>query len=375
MSGKIPNCWMYWTSLNWIDLANNNLTGEIPSSMGSFEDLMSLHLRNNKLSGKLPRSLQNCWSLIILDLGLNKLVGSIPKWIGVNLWSLRILILNSNKFSGNIPAEICRLNRLQILIVADNNLFGSIPSCFDNFNAMATKQVTRRSIQYAIGDILMESLSIMIKRREGEYNTILNLVTCLDLSNNNFSNEIPKQLTSLQGLISMNLSGNHLKGNIPDNIGNMTWVESLDLSRNQLSGKIPLGISNLHFLSNLNVSSNNLFGEIPRSTQLQSMDNSSFLGNQLCGPPLSKNCTTGEKKTPEPQDEDAGEEEVEYWFRLGIAVGFAVGFLGIICPLAFCRVWRHAYFWFVQHMWYKISDCIFNFRYMVINNFIRTQSI
>lgn len=377
LSGKIPDCWMYWKELTWLDLASNNLTGEVPSSMGSLRGLQSLHLRNNKLSGKLPRDLRNCSSLIILDLGQNKLAGSIPKWIAASLLRLRILILDSNKLSGRIPVGICRLSRLQILVVADNNLFGSIPSCFDNFNAMATKADTYSSIEYGVEDVLRENLSIVIKRKERQYGSILNLVTCLDLSSNNLSGEIPEQLASLERLGYMNLSNNHLSGSIPANIGDLQWMESLDLSRNQLSGKIPPSISKLHFLSDLDVSNNNLSGEIPRSTQLQSMDNSSFINNQLCGLPLSKECNAGQKKTPPANEDDARDsgEEVEYWFRLGIAVGFAVGFFGIISPLIFCRVWRHAYFWFVQHMWEKISDCIFNFRYMVINNFIRTGRI
>ena len=71
----------------------------------------------------------------------------------------------------------------------------------------------------------------------------------------------------------------------------MEQLESLDFSRNQLCGEIPLSMSSLTFLSHLNLSYNNLIGQIPLSTQLQSLENSSFVGNKLCGPPLP-NCDT-----------------------------------------------------------------------------------
>lgn len=199
------------------------------------------------------------------------------------------------------------------------------------------------------------------KRKEDQYDTILSLLTSLDISQNNLSGEIPKQLTSLQGLLSLNLSGNQLSGKIPDKIGDMTWLQSLDLSMNQLSGKLPPSLSNLYFLSHLNVSYNNLWGKIPLSTQLQSMQASSFIGNQLSGPPLTMDCRAGNKTACTPAGTEHGGEgdEEEYWFHLGIAVGFAVGFLGIISPLLLSRTWRKAFFWFVENKWNKISilDC------------------
>ncbi|KAL7194629.1 hypothetical protein ACSBR1_034957 [Camellia fascicularis] len=89
----------------------------------------------------------------------------------------------------------------------------------------------------------------------------------------------------------MNFSRNRLIGPMLAEIGDLKLLESLDLSKNQLSGGIPISLSNLNFLSHLDLSDNNLSGRIPLSTQLQSLDNSTFVGNpELCGAPLTKVC-------------------------------------------------------------------------------------
>ena len=65
---------------------------------------------------------------------------------------------------------------------------------------------------------------------------------------------------------------------------------------------------------------------------------------------------------------NAEDEEEKYWFGLGIAVGFGVGFVGVIGPLLVCGVWRRAYFWFFnEYMRYKIEDCFIKVRYMLKN--------
>ncbi|PON62451.1 LRR domain containing protein [Trema orientale] len=372
LSGRIPDCWMYWPSLVVIDLGNNNLSGEIPSSMGSLDALLSLSFGNNSLSGETPKPLQNCAFLMALNLGMNKFVGTIPKWIG-SLQNLNILVLRSNNLRGHFPIELCALSQLQILDTGNNNLSGTIPKCFKNFTAMTTKsEQFEASYVYYANDLedSRESAMLVIKGREDKYDTILALVSILDLSSNNLHGEIPKELTSLQALQSLNLSGNYLSGRIPDKIGNITGLEALDLSRNQLTGNIPPGMSSLTFLNYLNLSYNNLSGEIPTSTQLQSLEASSFIGNQLCGPPLPISCTppeAGVTGTEHDGAERASDEE-EYWFRLGIGMGFVVGFLGVIAPLLVCGFWRRAYFWFIQeYLWYNILDYYVKFKYMMRN--------
>ncbi|OVA07210.1 Leucine-rich repeat [Macleaya cordata] len=363
LSGDIPQCWLYWRALKLIRLGSNNITGKIPSSMGALLELRSLHLRNNSLSGELPSSLQNCTELRTIDLGENRFTGSIPTWIGASFRNLIVLRLRLNKFYGVIPQELCHLTSLQLLDIAHNDLSGSIPRCFSNFSAMASKQNSSTSIFYSIvyGEFV-ETALLVTKGREFEYGNTLTLVTSMDLSKNNLSGEIPKELTSLLGLRSLNLSENLLEGKIPEEIGRMSLLESLDFSKNRLSGLIPQSLVDLTFLSHLNLSYNNLSGKIPLNTQLQGFTELSYMGNHgLCGPPL-KNCN-GDEQSQAPGDggrveEDKDDDWIEMkWFYISLALGFAIGFWGLWGVLVLKNSWRFAYFGFIEDMTDKLCNC------------------
>ena len=364
LSGKISNCWMKWQGLLALNLASNNFSGSIPASIGSLINLESLHLYNNKFSGKLLSLLKNCKDLLTVDIGENKFVGSIPRWIGHKLSSLMILSLHSNNFYGQIPDEICALSSLQILDLSHNKLFGSIPKCVNNFSMMAKINNTNYPaflfVQSAIySSNPSESEFLVIKGKSLEYSTILRLINIIDLSNNNLSGEIPKEVASLQGLQSLNLSLNILTGRIPENIGDMGSIESIDFSLNQLSGHIPQSMSSLTFLSHLNLSKNNLSGRIPSSTQLQSLNASSFFGNKLCGPPLTNNCTINYVKPniENKRSKDFGGLKVD-WFFVSMALGFVVGFWVVLGPLLWNKKWRILYFQYLDHLGYKLSGVV-----------------
>ncbi|PWA65522.1 leucine-rich repeat protein [Artemisia annua] len=306
LSGVIPECWEKWTELRFLNLENNNLSGSIPRTLSSLYNLGSLNMRGNKLSGRLPDSLMNLTHLNILQLGGNELVGSIPAWFGRELSFLTLVNLRSNKFDGNLPTEICYLAYIQILDLADNNLVGNIPRCFNNFSVFSGKQNASEIVfeyrdRYLLDTVVtletVTSDSLVMKGREDTYSSILPLVLLLDLSNNNLSGHIPSELTALMKLTTLNLSRNHLTGTIPEKIGDMISLETCDFSINKLSGELPLSFSSLNFLSSFNVSYNSLTGRVPSSTQLQSFDESSFFGNQLCGAPLADRCI--EVKVPE----------------------------------------------------------------------------
>ncbi|KAL6007016.1 hypothetical protein ACLOJK_032512 [Asimina triloba] len=296
--------------------------------------------------GTIPASLKYCTSLETLDLGKNSFWGDIPSWIDEKFTALRILRLRSNELTGEIPPQVFSVTSLQILDVAQNHLSGSIPDGFQGLIAMANQQKSNRVLSYGFGSYYEERLLVSTKQQELEYTRTLSLVICIDLSDNNLSGAIPKQLTSLSGLIVLNLSRNHLDGKIVDKIGMLEALESLDLSWNQLSGEIPSSISALHFLAYLNVSYNNLLGRIPSGNQLQTLDDPYiYIGNKgLCGPPVTKTCPN-ENNGPVPTD---GEENERFWSYAFIGLGFISGFWGFCGSLLLVKSWRIAYFCFAD---------------------------
>ncbi|KAG4177102.1 hypothetical protein ERO13_A11G293841v2, partial [Gossypium hirsutum] len=330
--GEIPDCWNHWGSLANLNLGSNNLMGKIPPSLGH-KNLLVLNLRNNSMFGELPSILQNSTRLIMLD-------------------------LSENHFNGNVPASIGeKLSYLVVLSLRSNN-FDVIPKCFNNLSAMAKKYKTNKKVYglYSVVYSFYLSALLVLKGRGDEYGTTLGLVTSMDLSANNLTGEIPKEIGSLVGLLSLNFSGNLRTGNIPDNIGNMELMESLDLSMNRLNGEIPSSFSNLYFLNHFNVSYNNLTGQIPTSTQLQSFENFfenfCYMGNHLCEPPLTKKCTT--KGIPADVANNRNSSEGMNWLYVSMILGFVMGFWGVVAPLFFIWSWRHAYYRKLDHVGRKL---------------------
>ncbi|XP_059644625.1 receptor-like protein EIX2 [Cornus florida] len=356
LSGRIPEFWNNLPDLYIVDLSNNKLSGTIPKSLGSLSNLKFLTLSGNDLSGKLPSTLRNCTIIESLDLGDNRLSGNLPTWIGESMQSLLILRVQNNSFSGSIPPQICSLFTLHILDLSQNKLSGLIPSCFGNLTGFKTEFTAEDAVRYE------GHLKVVTKGRILEYNSTLYLVNSVDLSQNDLSGVIPKELTSLSKLGTLNLSMNHLTGKIPERIENLERLETLDLSKNKLSGPIPPSMASLTFLNHLNLSYNNLSGKIPTSNQFQTFnDPSIYEGNLgLCGLPLATNCTDNNETSHFPEyedrDTDDGDKFEKLWLYLSVVLGFFTGFWGVFGTLIIKKSWRDAYFNFLLGMKDKLSQ-------------------
>ncbi|XVF79296.1 hypothetical protein PTKIN_Ptkin14bG0210000 [Pterospermum kingtungense] len=293
LNGTIPQCFGN-LSQSVLDMRNNNFTGAIPEMFGECEKLVTLSLNGNKLEGTLPHSLLSCTFLEVLDVGNNKIGGEFPHWLG-SLPNLQVLVLRSNKFRGPIANPYKTkfpFPMLRIIDVSHNEFTGPLPAFyFKNFKAMMTVDQNKSGLKYMGDDYYRDHMMVTMKGINIELVRILSIQTTIDLSNNNFSGEIPANVGKLKSLKGLNLSHNSLVGHIPSSMGSLTNLEWLDLSSNRLSEKIPEKLLDVTSLEVLNLSYNNLVGQIPVGKQFNTFSNDSYIGNLgLCGFPLSKMC-------------------------------------------------------------------------------------
>lgn len=299
-SGELPSCLGNFSdSLLALDLRNNDFSGTIPTLFSKDIKLKNLGLNNNHLEGTLPRSLTNCRSLEVLDVGNNMIIDAFPTWLE-SLPELHVLILRSNRFYGTIsPNSSSNRNplfpKLRILDASQNNFTGTIPSGFLNNSlpAMVSVKDEERDGRKYMGEgdgssYYLDSVTLIMKGFEVEVKRVLSIYSTIDLSANKFGGEVPESVGNLYALKQLNLSHNSFTGSIPPALGQLqAALESLDLSSNQFTGQIPRQLQNLTYLGKFNVSENQLSGPIPPLKQ--PFDESSFLGNNLCGFPL-KDC-------------------------------------------------------------------------------------
>ncbi|TKY61083.1 inactive receptor kinase [Spatholobus suberectus] len=169
------------------------------------------------------------------------------------------------------------------------------------------------------------------------------LASCVNLRNlylqrNLLSGEIPEFLFKLPDLVRVNMGFNNFSGPFPSAFNELTRLKTLFLENNQLSGPIP-EMEKLS-LDQFNVSNNFLNGSVP--LKLQTFPQDSFLGNSLCGRPLS--LCPGDVADPISVDNNNGKNNNTKNKKLsggaiaGIVVGSVVCLLLLVFLLIFlCR--------------------------------------
>jgi len=338
LSGSVPSCLMEnITVLQVLNLRSNKLVGEIPDNINKGCALEALDLSGNLIDGKLPRSLVACRNLEVLDIGSNQISDSFPCWMS-SLPKLQVLVLKYNKFTGQVldPSDNkehitkCEFTGLRIADMASNNFSGTLPvGWFKMLKSMMTrsdKDTLVMENQYYHGNTYQFTAAITYKGYDITISKILRTLVLIDISNNAFNGIIPEEIGELVLLHGLNMSHNALEGPIPAKFGNLKQLESLDLSSNGLSGGIPQELASLNFLSTLNLSYNKLAGRIPNSYQFSTFSNSSFLGNNdLCGPPLSKQCPNQtETSLPYASEKNSVDVLLFFFSALGFAISFSV---------------------------------------------------
>lgn len=197
LSGGIPSeINLLSSSLIYLDLAENKISGDIPDELYGLLNLKYLYLHDNEITGSLSERIAKLLHLKDLYLGNNRFSGTIPS-LGIR--PLRKLILHKNQFEGTIP-NMTLMNATYIDL-SWNKLNGTLPSAED-FHSL--KQ--------------------------------------LYLDNNKLTGSIPESygLIGNGSLVTLDLSHNTLSGGVPT-----AWVDTSDTDATSSINTIKVQNNNL----------------------------------------------------------------------------------------------------------------------------------
>jgi len=201
-SGTIPSEWADLSSLQYLIVDTNELTGSLPDFLGtSYPNLDRLNFDNNQLTGSIPDSFANLSNLSRLRLYNNQLTGQIKPEVMQGWTNMGQLYLGYNQFTGTLPSEIGLLSNMDLFYAAGNSFTGTIPAA---------------------------ELSTATKLWE------------LYLDYNQFTGSIPTEIGLLSSMYYVSLTNNNLTGSIPSEMASMPYLSWLYiLEGNSFTGTVP----------------------------------------------------------------------------------------------------------------------------------------
>ncbi|CAL8121319.1 unnamed protein product [Prunus armeniaca] len=126
LDGEISPLICNLSSLQYLVLLNNKLSGMLPQCLGTFsDDLRVLSLGNNSFHGFLPQTYSNTSNLRMIDVSDNKLQGQLPRTLE-NCVMLEFLVLSNNEFNDVFPFWLGTLPNLKLLAMPHNGFYGVI---------------------------------------------------------------------------------------------------------------------------------------------------------------------------------------------------------------------------------------------------------
>eukprot|EP00258_Populus_trichocarpa_P039909 XP_024455928.1 receptor-like protein 15 [Populus trichocarpa] len=340
LQGQIPGWIGNMSSLEFLDLSRNNLSGPLPPRFGTSSKLRDVFLSRNRLQGPIAMAFSDSSEIFALDLSHNDLTGRIPEWID-RLSNLRFLLLSYNNLEGEIPIRLCRLDQLTVIDLSHNYLSGNILSWMISTHPFPIQYNSHYSMFSS-----QQSFEFTIKNVSFPYKgSIIQYLTGIDFSCNNFTGEIPPEIGNLNKIKALNLSHNSLTGPIQSTFSNLKEIESLDLSYNKLDGEIPPRLIELFSLEFFSVTHNNLSGKTPaRVAQFATFEESCYKDNLfLCGEPLTKICGAAMPSSSTPtsrnNEDDGGFMDIEI-FYVSFGVAYIMVLLVIGAVLHINPYWR-----------------------------------
>lgn len=345
--GKLPSSFFNMTSLRTLKLTSNHFIGNIGPNLASFTSLEYLNFEGNQFefpisftqfsdhsnlkfiygngnkvildspstlktwvpkfqlrvlqlssitefnSIPLPNFLIYQYNLTYVDFTGCKLRGEFPNWLLENNTKMENLILQNCSFMGDFHLPSRPHLSMAKIDVSYNaitcQMLSDMSSIFPNLiHLNMSRNVIYGSIPYDLGNLrTLETLDLSYNQFSGEipYNLTRdgNRLTLLRFSNNNLHGLIPPTL-SVSPLESLLLDNNNLSGSIPSNFFNSCDIKHVDISNNNFIGKIPSQMTNCTRLVELSMYNNHFVGPIP--SELAKLERITYLDlsqNDLSG--------------------------------------------------------------------------------------------
>ncbi|CAH8375214.1 unnamed protein product [Eruca vesicaria subsp. sativa] len=268
--GEIPFCFSRFTKLRVLDLSSNHLSGKLPSFISNFKSMEYLSLHDNNFEGLFSLDLiSELKELKVFKLSSKSSMLQIAETSATTgqKYQLRTLTLSNCNLS-NIPGFLRYQKELRVLDLSSNTLSGAFPTWLLNNNTKLQILLLQNNSFNALELLRLHKLQF------------------LDLSANNFNQQLPKDIgLMLPRLRHLNLSNNEFHGNMPSSVDTMEYLEFMDLSYNNFSGNLPRDLFiGCYSLKWLKLSHNSFTGPVvPRSSDMTSlmtliMDNNMFTG-------------------------------------------------------------------------------------------------
>ncbi|XP_021717943.1 LRR receptor-like serine/threonine-protein kinase HSL2 [Chenopodium quinoa] len=244
-----------------------------PSSSASpiSDPAILLRVKNNQILD--PSNRLSNWLILHNDHSNSTNNHSHCHWTGITCNPLSSVIavnLDKLNLSGPFPSGFCRIPTLRNFSISDNS--------FNNITSLSLSHCSH-----------LHSLNLSNNDFSGnlpDFSPEFTSLFSLDFSSNDFSGKIPRSFRYLSSVKILRLFGNYLTGPaFPEFITNLTQITHYELSYNLFdSSEIPTTIAKLSKLEVVWLTESNLTGKIPESLcTLQTLKSFDVATNSLSG--------------------------------------------------------------------------------------------
>ncbi|KAK2995257.1 hypothetical protein RJ640_026061 [Escallonia rubra] len=296
LSGSIPKSYGQLPVLFALDLGWNQIEGPVPDFTSSLS-LKELYLQGNKLNGtSLGTSIAGLSSLLVLDVSTNSLDGVVSEADMSKLSRLLYLDLSSNSLSLEFSSEWvppfqldvirlggCKLQshfprwlqtqtNVSMIDISHAGILDTIPDWFwDHSHRIEHLNLSHNQIYGILPDLsskfseVFASIYLGFNNFSGPIPLFPSNLTALDLSKNSFSGPVSFLCNPTPFLTYLDLSDNLLSGELPDCWKSFGKLSILNMGNNNLSGKVPISMGSLSAVETIHLRNNHLVGKLPKS--------------------------------------------------------------------------------------------------------------